>query len=126
LEKKHNIALIEPFYGGSHKYWIDGLIENLDFNFFTFTLPARHWKWRMEAGAISLAYKINQQKTEFDLFVVSDMLNVALFKSLLIDKYKKTKLILYFHENQLSYPWSKEDNDVKLKRDKHSQFRSIA
>jgi len=29
---------------------------------------------------------------------------------------------IYFHENQFTYPWSPEDEDVKLQRDKHYGF----
>lgn len=41
-----------------------------------------------------------------------------------LKKYSKhnIKTALYFHENQLTYPWSKNDRDVKLKRDVHYGF----
>ena len=116
------IAIVEPFFGGAHKSWINALQKHLPFNFHLFTLPARHWKWRMEAGAISLAQKVNETQQKFDIFLVSDMLNLSLFKAMLNTDYQQVKIILYFHENQLTYPWSATDDDVKLQRDRHYQF----
>ncbi len=110
------IAVVEPFYGGSHKAWCDQLKNYSSHSITLFTLSAHHWKWRMQSGAITLAEKVNRHSDNFDLFLVSDFLNVPLFKSLLSPG-KKAPLYLYFHENQLTYPWSPTDPDVQLKRD---------
>ena len=45
------------------------------------------------------------------------MLNLPVFKSLCEDNLAQSKVIMYFHENQLSYPWSPNDKDLKLDRD---------
>lgn len=117
-----NIALIEAFYTGSHKAWAHGVRENSRYNVELFTLPGRHWKWRMHGAAITLAEQINSSKQDFELIIATDMLDVALFKSLLNPKYQSIPIALYMHENQLTYPWSPEDQDVKLKRDNHYAF----
>lgn len=50
------------------------------------------------------------------------MLNLAVFKSLCKKDISDTKFIMYFHENQLSYPWSPNDSDTKNNRDLHYAF----
>ncbi len=119
-----NIAIIEPFYADSHKQWIDGLVQFTPHQYTIFTLPGRHWKWRMQAGAVELAKQYNQSNQKVDLIIASDMLNVALFKTLINTPQtpQTPPIAVYFHENQLTYPWSKTDNDPQLKRDAAYQF----
>ena len=111
-----NIALIEPFYTGSHKQWCDGYQKFSKHNITLFTLSGHHWKWRMHSGAIPLANKFLAHPTTFDLIICSDFLNVPLFKSLL-GAASNIPIALYFHENQITYPWSPTDEDIKLNRD---------
>lgn len=92
---------IEPFYGGSHKKFLDGLIEHSSFRIELLTLPARHWKWRMRGSA---AYFCTSGK-DFSIYegiIVSNMLNLAEFRGLAGESLPP--LILYFHENQILYP----------------------
>jgi glycosyltransferase involved in cell wall biosynthesis len=110
-----NIALIEPFFGGSHKKWCEGLQAHSQHHVVIFSLSAHHWKWRMHAAAITLAEQLFSHELSFDLVVASDFLDVALFKSLLGNK-GDIPIALYFHENQISYPWSPTDPDVSLNR----------
>jgi glycosyltransferase involved in cell wall biosynthesis len=110
------ILLIEPFYTGSHKYWADNLLKHSKHYITLLTLPGKHWKWRMHGAAITLAEKVNNRSSDFDLILISDMMDAAVFKSLL---HKPKPIILYFHENQLTYPWSETDPDPELKRDHH-------
>ncbi|MBF4508885.1 MAG: DUF3524 domain-containing protein [Aeromicrobium sp.] len=52
------VLALEPYYGGSHRAVLDGLIERLTplgFSFDLLTLPARKWKWRMRGSAITMA-----------------------------------------------------------------------
>ena len=46
---------LEPFYGGSHRQFLDGLAKHSLHDFTLLTLPGRHWKWRMHGGALELA-----------------------------------------------------------------------
>ena len=45
------ILVLEPYYGGSHKDFLAGLIRNLPYSFELLTLPAHSWKWRMRLAA---------------------------------------------------------------------------
>ena len=117
-----NILYIEPYYSGSHKKWIDSYQKYSNHNIEMLTLPGNKWKWRMHGGAITLANEFMNYDKKIDLLLCSDFLNLAVFKSICNDKIKNIPLIMYFHENQLSYPWSPEDKDIELKRDLHYHY----
>ena len=100
------IAIIESFNGGSHKSWIEGLMKNSTHNIISISLEGKYWKWRMRGGAISLAEKFLRSNFRPDLFLLSDMVDATIFKSLIGHEFFDTPLAMYFHENQLSYPWN--------------------
>ena len=114
-----NIVIIEPFFTGSHKCWAIELKKYSSHNIEIISLPGRFWKWRMHGGAITLAKRYNILNFEPDLILVTDMLNLPVFKSLIEPK---CPIHIYFHENQFTYPWSPIDEDVKYQRDKHYGF----
>ena len=116
------ILYVEPFYAGAHRQWIDNLKYFSKHDFTILSLPGRKWKWRMHGGAISLAEKFNQLDKKFDLVICSDMLNVPVFKQLCNNNLLCSKVVVYFHENQLSYPWSPHDEDKVLNRDFHYYY----
>ncbi len=116
------IALIEPFFGGSHRQWVEGLVKYSRHEIVLFTLPDRHWKWRMHGGAVTLAGRFIESSLQPDLILASDMLDLGLFLALTREKSASTPAALYFHENQLTYPWSPQDRDVKNARDQHYAF----
>ncbi|MEM9990680.1 MAG: DUF3524 domain-containing protein [Bacteroidota bacterium] len=113
------IVLIEPFYTASHRQWADGLKKYSRHQITLLTLPGRYWKWRMHGGAVTLAKAFLELPDLPDLIVVSDMLDVTVFKAL---TQTKVPIVLYFHENQLTYPWSPKDLDVQQGRDNHYSF----
>ena len=49
------IALIEPYFSGSHKLWASGLKKYSNHKIEIISLPGKYWKWRMRGGAITLA-----------------------------------------------------------------------
>lgn len=76
----------------------------------------------MHGAAITLAQKYCAQHTDYDAIVASDMLDVALFRSLATRARQLPPMAAYFHENQLSYPWSPRDKDTQHGRDLHYAF----
>ncbi len=116
------ILLLEPFYGGSHKQWADGLLMHSQHEYQLFSLKDQHWKWRMHGGAVTLARRFMDSNFQPDLILATDMLDVSLFLSLTRKRTAQIPVITYFHENQLTYPWSPEDADPALKRDLHYSF----
>ena len=104
LPVKKNILLIEPYYGGSHRAHVDTYAMHSRHNISLLTLPAQNWKWRMRGGAVTLARMLREGNLQPDVILVSDMMDVALFRSLTHDLIAQVPLALYFHENQLTYP----------------------
>jgi len=117
-----NIALFEGFYSGSHKRWADEWKANSKHHIELFTLSAAHWKWRMHGGAISLVKQLVQSGFKADAIVCTDMLDLALLRGLLHQAGVQAKCYLYFHENQLTYPFSQTDTDRLQSRDRHYAF----
>lgn len=111
------IVLVEPFYGGSHAQWIEGLCRHSHHDITLLTLPGRHWKWRMQGGAIALAEEYRKLDFRPDLIIGTSMLDLSSFKALLGNLIQNIPIMLYMHENQLTYPWSEKDPDPGLGRD---------
>ncbi|MDA8792029.1 DUF3524 domain-containing protein [Bacteriovoracaceae bacterium] len=107
------IALIEPFFTGSHKSWAESLQKYSQHEVKIFSLPGRHWKWRMNGGAVTLAHEFLRSDFLPDLILATDMLDFATFLGLVGKKYSQVPTAIYFHENQLTYPWSEHDRDKK-------------
>ena len=116
------VVLVEPFFSGSHKSWAVGVKNHSSHTIELLTLPGRHWKWRMHGGAVTLARRFTEEFTGCDLILASDMLNLCSFQALTKDKTSQTPCVLYFHENQLSYPWSEQDRDAQRGTDLHYGF----
>lgn len=115
------ILLLEPFMGGSHAQWANGYKLASKHEVSILSMPARNWKWRMHGAAVELAEQYIQLGQTFDLIIASDMLDLAAFLGLAkVDS--NTKVALYFHENQLTYPWSENDMDRQEGRDNHYAF----
>ncbi|MFT5386613.1 MAG: glycosyltransferase involved in cell wall biosynthesis [Saprospiraceae bacterium] len=116
------ILIVEPFFSGSHKKWACGYQQYSQHNVEILSLPGRHWKWRMYGGAVSLANTFKKNNYQPDLILASDMLDLSTFVSLLRKEINNIPVALYFHENQITYPWSPTDQDVSLRRDNHYGF----
>jgi len=92
---------LEPFYGGSHRDFADGWVRNSRHRIDLVTLAARFWKWRMRGAALHFARKV-QGPSDYHGLIVSNLMSLADLKALWgVDC---PKALVYFHENQLSYP----------------------
>ncbi len=118
-----HITLIEPFFSGSHRRWAEEFREHSRHEVQILSLQGRHWKWRMFGGAVSLAKMFNEQIEKTDLILATDMLDVSTFAGLIRKNRNVVPFAVYFHENQLTYPWSPEDEDVKKGR--HNEYAFI-
>ena len=118
------ILLLEPFYTGSHQQWAEGFQKHSTHQVEILSLPGRHWKWRMHGGAVALADMFLKKYAEekFDLLLATDMLDLNTFLSLTRKHTSNIPTAIYFHENQLTYPWSPSDQDVKKGRNNHYAF----
>jgi len=119
------VLALEPYYGGSHRAVLDGLVECLEplgFAFDLLTLPPRKWKWRMRGSAITMAEEARafsaawlqahpegeagrlRPERAWDLVYASTFVNLAEFVALAGDAVAGVPRMVYFHENQLLYP----------------------
>ncbi len=120
------MLLIEPYYTGSHKQWADGYKKYSRHKIKILSLKGQFWKWRMHGGAVTLAQEFNKMDWEPDLILATDMLDLSTFLALTREKSHGIPTAIYFHENQLSYPWSPEDRDIQKNRDNHYGFINYA
>ena len=101
------ILALEPWYGGSNKAFLDGLIAHSSHKIDTVTMSARFWKWRMHGGAVNMARKVQEiyKKGEKpDLIFASSMVNLTAFLALTRSELSGVPVVMYMHENQLTYP----------------------
>ncbi|MCK5147025.1 DUF3524 domain-containing protein [bacterium] len=121
-----HILLIEPYFTGSHARWADGYKAHSSHQIEILSLQGQYWKWRMHGGAITLAGHFNQKNNMPDLILATDMLDLTTFLALTRTLTADIPTCLYFHENQLVYPWSPTDRDILHKRDRHYAFINYA
>lgn len=125
------LLYLQPFHTGSHKAFAQEWIKHSQCNWELLSLPGRHWKWRMRHASIWMADKVSQilkSRNVIDAIVATDMLNVAEFQSLLTQQCKPNvqppiPIILYFHENQYSYP--ARVSKTEQTRDEHFGFTNF-
>jgi len=100
------VLFLEPFFGGSHQDFATGFAAHSRHDVTLKTLPPSSWKWRMRGAALAFLQKTNDIAA-YDLIFATDMMNVADF--LALAGHSRPPLVLYFHENQLSYPLSSRE-----------------
>ena len=101
------ILALESYYGGSHKAFLDGWTGCSENDFTLLTLPPNKWKWRMRHAAITFAQQVKELirgGEQWDVLFCSDMLNLAEFLGLVDESIRQLPKVVYFHENQLTYP----------------------
>ncbi|GAB4519618.1 MAG: DUF3524 domain-containing protein [Anaerolineae bacterium] len=101
------VWLIEPYFTGSHRLWAEGYAAASAHDVRLLTMTGQFWKWRMLGGAVELARQalsLAEQQGPPDVILASDMLNLPAFQSLTRDVLAEVPVVMYFHENQLTYP----------------------
>lgn len=104
MSRDDSVLVVEPYFGGSHQAWAEGLADNLDRPVELLTLPARWWKWRMRGAAVTLAERCSGLATRPAMVLAGDMLDLAAFRTFARPHLGDLPTALYFHESQLSYP----------------------
>jgi glycosyltransferase involved in cell wall biosynthesis len=118
------ILALEPYYGGSHRAFLDGWCRHSQHHWTLLQLPAHKWKWRMRQSPLLFAWQAEDELAEgpdFDLVFCSDMLPLAEFLGLAPAALRELPSVVYFHENQLTYPLRFEKE-----RDYHFGLSNIA
>ena len=126
MSKNLQVLFVEPFYGGSHKAFVEGWQDHSRHEFTILGLPPHKWKWRMRHGAITFARQVNQAfhgGSRWDVIVCSEMLSLAEFRGLVSRDVAELPVVCYFHENQLNYPTA---HGELADRDYHFVFSNFA
>ncbi|WP_319404918.1 DUF3524 domain-containing protein [uncultured Desulfosarcina sp.] len=92
---------LEPFFGGSHRDFAEGLAAHSRHDIHLATLPARFWKWRMRGAALHFVQTI-KDLASFDGIITTGLMSLADFTALCEEDRPPT--LVYLHENQLTYP----------------------
>jgi glycosyltransferase involved in cell wall biosynthesis len=98
-----DILALEPWLGGSHAVFLESWARRSRHRLRIEGLKARHWRWRMRAGAWELARRIKDQGPP-DVLFMSDYVDLPSLFGFLPKAWSEVPTLLYFHENQLTYP----------------------
>ncbi len=101
------VLLVEPYHGGSHAAWADGLAAHSSHEVVTVSHPGEFWRWRMRGASLTLAEASRtavQRTGTPDVVVVSGMVDLAAWLGFTRRFLGDPPVVLYLHENQLFYP----------------------
>lgn len=99
-----HVLFLNPYHAGSHRDFVEQWAAHSRHTFTLKALAGHHWKWRMRHGAWSLAEACRDLDVQPDIVVATDMLDLALWKASCPQALRAVPHVLYFHENQLTYP----------------------
>ncbi len=102
------IWLLSAYHADSHASWSDWLIDRLPFEWQLFSLPGRHFRWRIRGNPIAWLDRL--PATPPDAIVATSMVDLAVLRGIRADLCA-TPSLLYFHENQFAYPVSRDQHD---------------
>jgi glycosyltransferase involved in cell wall biosynthesis len=115
MSVRRRVLVVEPYFGGSHRQFLEGLIRHVEADFVFLVLPARKWKMRMQLAApwiIAELEKMPLEERRFDTLLASTFVDLGLLRALttmLPGWDPRTRFCLYFHENQFAYPSQLKD-----------------
>lgn len=125
-----HVLAVEPYFGGSHRAFLDGVASRSQHRWKLITGAARHWKWRMRNAPLGLAIELaddldREEAIERMPNVVfcSEMLDLPQWRGFLLSlgrdrgarfenvsnqlqRIATLPTVCYFHENQWTYPIS--------------------
>lgn len=107
--KKLKILALNPFHGGSHKAFLDNWVKRSVHDWTLLSLPGKLWRWRLQFAAVDFSTQVKElfdKGERWDVIFCTSMMNVAEFRGL-TPFLSQTPVVVYFHENQLTYPESK-------------------
>jgi len=108
---------LEPFFGGSHRDFAEGLAAHSRHRIDILPLPARFWKWRMRGASLWFIREAGSLSA-YDGLIASGLMSLSDFKTLAGGLCPPA--LLYLHETQLEYPVAPGE-----RRDVHFGFTDI-
>lgn len=106
---KKSIWLLSAYRSDSHALWADWLVNTFtDFQWHKLELPGRHFRWRIRGNPLSWLFQLPEETPDFIL--ATSMVDLSTLKGL-HPRLANVPCVYYFHENQFSYPVSKQQVD---------------
>ena len=109
---EYRLLMIEPYWGGSHRAFTEGLRREAGMTCTLLTLPPRKWKMRMQLAAFWAAERIADRAAAGEVFhaaLCSTFVDASALRAQLCRRGMHLPLAIYFHENQFSYPGQVDD-----------------
>ena len=107
-----NVLAIEPFYGGSHRAYLEGVVGQSRHRWSMLTGTPVHWKWRMRSSPLELSAKLPSHLNSHaqpDVVWCSGMLDLPAWQGFAAGQgLHRCPTIVYFHESQWTYPQRRE------------------
>lgn len=104
-----NILALDPFLGGSHKSFLDGLRKHSSHTIIPLTMSDKFMRWRLHGGAVTLAERSQTVEEDIDVLLVSSMTNLPAFIALTNPRFARIPSVMYMHENQLTMPLPEDE-----------------
>lgn len=101
------IWLLNPYHAGSHRAWAEGYAAHSRHRVRVLAMQGSFWKWRMQGGALELAAQARTRLAAGerpDVLLATSMTNLPAFLALTRRDLGAVPVVLYMHENQLTYP----------------------
>lgn len=98
--------LLSAYAAVSHQFWAEQVMAHTNADWTFLTLPPRHFSWRVRGNPLTWALKEHARLNQpYDLVLATSMVDLATLIGL-FPGLGSAKKVVYFHENQFSYPES--------------------
>jgi glycosyltransferase involved in cell wall biosynthesis len=99
------ILLLSAYDAASHRRWRLDLQQHLPHHQWTqLALPPRYFNWRIRGNSLSWAFSQRQLlEQDYNLLIATSMVDLSALRGF-IPSLAAIPTLLYFHENQFSYP----------------------
>ena len=102
------ILLLSAYDADSHRRWRKGLVAAFpNYQWTVLALPARYFSWRVRGNSLSWAYSDRATlEADYDVLIATSMVDLSALRGM-VPKLSAIPTLVYFHENQFSYPKSR-------------------
>jgi glycosyltransferase involved in cell wall biosynthesis len=95
-------VFVEPFMTGSHAAFVTGWVRRSRHRWRVLSLPGERWRWRMRSAGWLLGERLARLPRRPAVVVASGLLDLAHLR--VAGRLEGARVLLYLHENQLTYP----------------------
>lgn len=105
------VLWLDPFHAGSHRSVAQGFAQHSAHQVTVIGLPQDGgWRWRMRGAGLTFVRMLRERwgdaslSAHFDVIITTDMCDVASMLGVGRRLFAGMPIVLYMHENQLTYP----------------------